>query len=200
MSETTAEATTEPVADIADAGADALGDAGKQALDRMKAERNAAKAEAKAAADAANRLKAELDAARNAEQSDVAKLQSQLESLQARADADARARREAEIRAAATGKLADPSDALRLLDVDTLESPDAIASAIDSLIESKPYLSGQTPPRFGGTADAGPRGVSPESIGKPSQLTRDDLRSMTPTEIERARAEGRFDDLLGIRK
>ena len=34
----------------------------------------------------------------------------------------------------------------------------------------------------------------------PSQLTREALRTMTPPEIERARAEGRFDDLLGIRK
>lgn len=55
MSETTTETTTEAPATGAEGE---LGDAGKQALDRMKAERNAARAEAKVNADAAKKLEA----------------------------------------------------------------------------------------------------------------------------------------------
>lgn len=53
----------------------------------------------------------------------------------------------AEVRAAAAGKLADPSDAPKLLDLDQFEvgedgdvDQDEIADAIDDLLKDKPYL------------------------------------------------------------
>jgi hypothetical protein len=71
----------------------------------------------------------------------------------------------AEIRAAAGGKLADPSDAVRLLDLSqfTLDDSDevdqkAVQTAIDDLLRAKPYLGVKDPPRFQGGADQGPRG------------------------------------------
>lgn len=108
----------------------------------------------------------------------------------------------AEVRAAAAGKLADPNDALRFIDLSSFEvgedgEVDAtqIAQAIDDLLVAKPYLAAQGGRRFQGTADGGAR----EGSTKPSQLTRKDLRGMTPQEIVRAKAEGRLNDLLGRR-
>jgi len=60
----------------------------------------------------------------------------------------------AEVRAAAAGKLADPSDAHKFLDLDQFEvgeggevDPDEIADAIDDLLRDKPYLAAQGGPR-----------------------------------------------------
>lgn len=81
--------------------------------------------------------------------------------------------RKAEVKAAAAGKLADPSDALRLLDLDAFEvsadgdvDEDAIAEAIDNLIKTKPYLAAQSGAaqggtRFQGTGDNGARPKPP---------------------------------------
>lgn len=79
-------------------------------------------------------------------------------------DAEARAKAEAdatwlprvlrsEVKVAAAGKLADPEDALRLLDLSSFELDDegnvdgkAVAKAIDELLEAKPYLAAGTAP------------------------------------------------------
>ena len=106
----------------------------------------------------------------------------------------------AEVRAAATGRLRDPSDAFRYLDLSDLSVSDdgetdntAISAKITSLLEAKPYLAAQkqsgviTPPPSGsrdGDANAG-------------QLTREALRRMSPQEIVKAQKEGRLDGLLG---
>lgn len=86
---------------------------------------------------------------------------------EATAKANARILR-AEIKAAAAGKLADPGDALRLLDLDDFEVDDegdvdakAIAKAIDDLVKSKPYLVGKTAGK--GSADNGARSNSGDS-------------------------------------
>lgn len=62
--------------------------------------------------------------------------------------------RRAEVRVAAAGKLADPEDAVRFLDIETFEVDDegrvdekAVAAAIDRLVEEKPYLAAGTAPR-----------------------------------------------------
>ena len=106
----------------------------------------------------------------------------------------------AEIRAQATAKLADPADALLYLDMSSFEVGDdgevdaqAITAAIDDLIASKPYLAAQGR-RFQGGADGGARKDS-----APAQLTRADLGRMSPDEIVKAKAEGRLNDLLGIK-
>lgn len=69
----------------------------------------------------------------------------------------------AEVRAAAGGRLADPLDAVRLLDVDSFSVNDdgevdskAIAKALDTLLDLKPYLA-LNAKRVEGSADGGAR-------------------------------------------
>ncbi len=59
-----------------------------------------------------------------------------------------------EVKAAAAGKLADPNDALHMLDLDQFEvdddgnvDEDEIATAIADLLEKKPYLAAQSGPK-----------------------------------------------------
>lgn len=175
-------------------GAEALGDPGKKALDAMKADRNAAKAEAKRIADEFAAFKAQAEG-KEAEYN--ASVEAQRVKDEALAAANDRIKR-AEVRAAAAGKLNDPKDALSFLDLSTIEvnddgevDSDAVASAISDLIKSKPYLAAQGK-RFEGEADGGARKES-----GPTQLTKDDLSRMSPEEISTAREEGRLNDLLG---
>lgn len=176
--------------DDADAdGADALGDKGKKALDAMKA-----------------KLKAERERRRTAE----AKLHKEpagddADQIQAKAEQAATAKANArivrsEIRAAAAGKLADPKDALKFLDLDQFEvdedgqvDEDEVADAIDDLVKNKPYLAAATAKRFQGTGDGG----AARKAGRPKQLTKQDLASMSPEAIDKARIDGRLDDLMG---
>ena len=191
---TQTEATETTSAPEAESGKDWQAEAEKwKALARKHEER----AKANATADeAARRLQAELEQTQSNATTDLDKLKAEVAELAAAREAEARARREAEVRAAAAGKLADPSDALRLLDVDSLDTPDAINAAVAALVESKPYLAGGTPKRFEGSADAGPRG---DEVLKPRQLSRGDLASMSPQQIEAARAAGQLNDLMGIK-
>jgi len=85
----------------------------------------------------------------------------------------------AEVRAIAADRLADPSDAVRLLDLDGLAnedgSPDAkaITAALDTLVKAKPYLAKQQGP-------APPTSRVPQGArdGAPSHQEADDfLRS-----------------------
>lgn len=70
----------------------------------------------------------------------------------------------AEIRAQASAKLADPADAIRLLDLDTFAVDDdgnvdheAIDAALDQLVEAKPYLAKtKSPPKVPQGARGGP--------------------------------------------
>lgn len=129
----------------------------------------------------------------------------QAEQINAEAIAKANQRvLKAEIRAAASGKLADPEDALHYLDLSKFEVGEngevdstAIGSAIDQLLKSKPYL---------GKAETTPTGVQTtppsgtrDGDNHKGQLTRDDLKTMTPQEITQARKEHRLDSLMGIK-
>lgn len=158
----------DPPADPDPTGADALGDAGKKALDAMKAERHAAKAEAAA-------LKTQLDA-----------LQAKVDGKEAEFAAEQKAR-EVEtaalskanqnilkfaIRAEAAGKVNPDviSDIPVLMDLSALEvSADgevdsaAISAAIADLITKKPSLAAQGG-RFQGSADGGTRNGAKPSI------------------------------------
>ena len=106
----------------------------------------------------------------------------------------------AELMAAAGGKLTDPADAPRFIDLSSFEA-DAdgnfnsadISEAIGDLLQSKPYLSAQGGKKHG-SADGGAR-----NGGRPDQLTREHLKSMTPDAVEQARIAGRFNDVLGIK-
>lgn len=179
---------------------DTLGDPGKKALDaERKARRDAEKA-AKAAAEREQQLQAELEKFRQDAMSEQEKA---LE--QARKEAAEAARNEiltdlrqerltTRVEAAATGKFADPKDAAAFLDLSSLDpdDPDAISAEIDRVLEAKPYLKASAT-QAPGDIDQGPRGD-----GQPLQLTRDDLKTMTPDEIVQAKAEGRLNHLLGL--
>lgn len=161
--------------DTAPEGAEALGDAGKKALDAMKA-----------------KWHAERDA-RKALEARIAELEGGKRPEPGKSDADMRVLR-AEIKAAAVGKLADPTDAYKFLDLDALDADDtdAIAKAIDALLEAKPYLAAKSGPRFQGTGDGGAAGIKPAL----PQLTREDLKNMTPAQIIEAKRAGRLNNLL----
>lgn len=98
---------------------------------------------------------------------------------QARREAEEKARKEvfaqanerlvrAEVRAQAAGRLADPDDAVRLLDLSGFSVGDdgeidskPIAEAIEELVKAKPYLAADAKPRPTGSGDGGPRGGKP---------------------------------------
>jgi len=147
-------------------GATALGDAGKKALDAMKAERNEAKAEAKRFADEFAALRAQVEG-REAEH--AATLAAQAVKDEALSAANQRILK-AEVRAQAASKLNDPKDALLYLDLSGFEvgedgevDGDAVAAAIDKLITDKPYLAAQGT-RFKGEADGGARKEPPADL------------------------------------
>lgn len=173
-----------------------LGDKGKQALDRMKAERKAANEKAAAEKARADALQAKLDGREAEHAAEQEKANARAEALQV---ANQRILR-SEIKAAAKGVLADPADAYRFLDMSQFEVSDdgdvddeAIAAALKDLVESKPYLAVQDgAKRFQHTADGGPKG----SAGNP-QVTEAQLKTMTPDEIVKAQNEGRLEKLLG---
>ena len=177
-------------------GADQLGDPGKKALqatkEKWKAERDRRKA-----------LERELEQARkgtskgDSDEPDPDRIRADAERA-ATAKANQRIIR-AEVRAAAAGKLADPKDALKFLDLDAFEvddngeiDADEIADAITDLITNKPYLAAQSGKRFQGTGDGGSR-----NGGRPKQITsREELAKLSPAQRLKAHQDGRLKNLL----
>lgn len=176
--------------DESDDGADSLGDAGKQALARMKAK---LKTERTRRREAESKL-ADKDGDGDGD-GDGAKTAAAIAKANARII-------KSEVKAAAKGVLADPSDAYKFLDLDSFEvdddgnvDEDEIADAIEDLVKNKPYLAAQGGRRFKGGAGGGARKET-----RPKQLTRADLAGMTPAEIDKAHKEGRLADLLQSNK
>lgn len=179
-----------------DEGAEDLGDKGKQALDRMKAKLKAERDKRRAVETERDQLKA----GKAGGEPDRERIRSEAEQA-ATAKANARIVR-SEVRAAAAGKLADPKDALRFLDLDQFEvdsdgqvDEDEITDAIDQLVKDKPYLAAAATakqPRFQGTGDGGAR----KGTGGVKQLGKNDLKSMTAEQIEEARQKGQLRDYL----
>lgn len=167
-----------------------LGDAGKRAIDAMKAERNEARRALKPVTTlmrelgikSVDELRGRLQTpagdagstdgttegkptdGKPAVDADKIRREAQAEARQA---ADQRVIR-AEVKAAAAGKLADPGDALRFLDLTEIEldddgnvDADEVADAISDLVKKKPYLAAQSGKRFQGTADTGARQAKP---------------------------------------
>lgn len=184
---------TQPTEPAPEPKAPELGDAGKAAI---AAERAARKAAEKSAAELAARVKAFEDAGKTAEQKaadEMNAMQERVRIVTARAVA-------AEVRALAAGQFADPSDAVAFLDPSKYAGADGevdtatLKADLADLLKRKPHLAAAQR----GPVDLGQgnRGTGPS---RPSQLTRADLKSMTPDAIEKARTEGRFNDLLGIK-
>ncbi|WP_338183013.1 hypothetical protein [Jatrophihabitans sp.] len=144
-----------------------LGDAGKQAIDRMKAERKTARDEAAAEKARADALQAKLDGKEAEHTAAQEKADTEKAALAKANDRIVRS----EVKAAAKGVLADPADAYKFLDLDSFEVSDdgdvdeaAIAAALDELVKNKPYLAVQDGKRFQGGADGGTRKESGKSV------------------------------------
>ena len=184
-------------ADDADdtAGAESLGDAGKKALDSMKAKWREAERIGKASA-------TEFAAYKATAEGREAEYKLDQDNQKVRDDALSAANQrilKAEVRAAAATKLADPADALRFLDLSSFEVGEdgdidaaTVASAIDDLIASKPYLAAQGGKRFQGSGDTGTRNEST----RPAQLNGEDLKNLSPQQIVAAKNAGQLDDYL----
>jgi hypothetical protein len=183
-------------------GADALGDAGKKALDAMKAKWKAAEAKAQTEADARATLEARI-AGTEAEHAAEQERRTAETAAQVKADARANERiLKAEIRAVASKALADPADALKFLDLSKFEvsedgdvDTETIKAAIADLIKSKPYLAAQGGPSPVFESPGAHRNGAPAG-----QLTGDDVKKLYAEkkygEIEAARAAGRLTTFL----
>lgn len=145
---------------------DQLGDAGKRAIDEERRSRRAAEKRVRD-------LESELVKLRERTMSDQEKAieKARREAMAEATSASNRRLLQAEVRAAAAGKLADPEDAVRFIDLDEFQVNDdgtvdtkTIAAAIQSLVKTKPYLAaGATRPT--GDADQGARGArAPSSM------------------------------------
>lgn len=186
---------TDPVDDEPDGqdGADKLGDAGKKALDSMKSKWRKER-------DARQALEAKLaeGAKKDDQAQDPAEIRKQAQA-EARAEVlNERALDKVETKAAKL--FADPEDARALLAGRVADFVDdgqvdveAIEDALADLLKKKPHLAAKADRRFTGSADGGARKGS-----KPDQLTRDDLKKMTPAQIEKARNDGRLNELMGV--
>jgi hypothetical protein len=147
-----------------DAGSDDLGDKGKQAIDRMKAREKAARAEARKAKQERDDAIAKLEAKDKPDDEQAIEAARREGESAATVKANARILR-SEVKAAAAGKLADPNDALRMLDLDSFEvdtdgevDVDEINDAIADLLEKKPYLAAQGRPKPKPDRNQGGRG------------------------------------------
>lgn len=126
-------------------GADKLGDEGKRALDKMKADKNAARKAAAAEKKRADDLARKVAEFEDRDKSELEKAQAQAERAAERAaKATARAVK-AEVKAAA-GAFADPDDAAAFLDLtkyageDGEVDTDALTADLTALLERKPHL------------------------------------------------------------
>lgn len=140
-----------------------------------------------------------LDELEEERKSELEKLQERAEKAEAdRTQAEERARNaltRAAVIAAASGKVVDPEAAFVLLDrseivYDDDGAPTNVTELIDSLVESKPYLAASTEHHTTGEkpANQGGRGTT--------ALTRADLKTMSPEEIDTARRKGELDHLF----
>lgn len=187
----------DPPADPVDAPADRTFTQAE--LDRIVQDRVArAKKDAPADYDDLKAKAARLDEIEEANKTEIQKATDRAAAAERRAiDAETRAQetrlRSSIIAEAAKRGLADPEDAVHLLDRSVLEfeqdgTPSNIADAMDSLLKAKPHLAGG-----GGPAGGGDQGARTRADGKP-QLT--STAGMSPGEIAAAVAEGRLDDYL----
>ena len=197
----TTDATGDSGEDIDAKEAENLGDAGKKALDAMKAKWRTEREARKAAED---KLAAAAKVTADEDKPDLDTLRKQ-----ARDEVMAEALKDKvldKIEAKAARMFKDPEDALLRLskNVDDYIDDgkidlDAINDALEDLLKKRPDF-GVTqgePKRFKGSGDGGARGTA----GKP-QLTEADVKKLSKegkhAEIEQARQEGRLNTLLGI--
>jgi len=155
-----------------DPDADKLGDAGKQALDRMKGQLRTTKTELRAFKDLGltpEQIRELTKPKADGDQPDPEKIREE-----ARREARSEALRERvvdKIEARAAKKFADPEDAVAILlrshkaddflDGDAIDATE-IDDALAELLTKKPHLAATPPRKFGGGGDQGPRDEGPK--------------------------------------
>ncbi|MFD9124944.1 hypothetical protein [Kitasatospora sp. NPDC059571] len=138
---------------------DGLGDKGKQALDRMKAERAEAKRLAAAEKQRADELAAKVAAFEDRDKTDLERATAASEAAQKQAQAATARAVRAEVKALAAEGFADPTDAAAFLDLSSYADAAGeidtakIATDLADLLKNKPHLARP--------AD-GPRGPRPD--------------------------------------
>lgn len=144
-----------------------LGPAGEKAYYAEKERRKAAERSAKEQERALQELRTELERLKSGEEESETDRKIREAEAAALSRANERIVR-AEVRAAAAGKLADPADALRFLDLSAFEvdadggvDAETLNEAVTDLIAKKPYLAAQGTKRFQGSADGGARPSQP---------------------------------------
>jgi hypothetical protein len=170
----------------------------QEQVDRLIGER-LARAKAEPPADYAD-LKtkaAEFDKLQEAQKTELEKLQeravqAEQQAAQIKQVADQRLLEAAVLAEATRQKAIKPEHLHRLLDMDSVTVGDdgqvtGVQGAVKAFLDANPEYVGTRAP---GSADQGARGD-----GK-SQLSRDQLRTMSPAEIVKAQSEGRLDHLL----
>lgn len=107
----------------------------------------------------------------------------------------------AELKAALAGKVRNASLALKVIDASEIDVSDdgevdsqSVTDAIDALLKEYPDLAPDDN-KFRGGADQG----AGNKVARPSQLSAADVKNMSPQEIDKARHDGRLNDLLGIK-
>jgi hypothetical protein len=143
-SEDASEGEKEPKSD--DDGSDGLGDKGKRALDRMKAEKLAAQRELKQMRKALAEAQKKVTEFEDRNRSDLEKAIARAEASEKRLAAATARSVKAEVKALAADRFADPSDAAAFLDLrkyaddDGEVDVDQIRADIDELLDAKPHL------------------------------------------------------------
>lgn len=168
---------------------DKLGDKGKKALDDMKSKWRSERKAAREANQELQKLRREKELADKSDDEKAIETARAEARNEAMSEANSRLIR-SEARAAASGKLADPSLITKLGDLDDIEvdddgnvDTDALAEAIDNVLESYPSLAAQrsNPGKFDSA-----RGK--KRPGK--KYTRDDLKSMSTAQVAKAYDDG----------
>lgn len=139
------EAKPDPEPEADPEGADKLGDAGKKALEAMKAQRAAARKEAAEAKKRVEELARKVADFEDRDKSELEKATAKAERLAEQAAKATKRAVLAEVRAAAAA-FADPEDAAAFLDLTAYSSDDgeidteAISTDLEALLERKPHL------------------------------------------------------------
>ena len=107
---------------------------------------------------------------------------------------------QAELKAALAGKVSDTALALKVIDTSVIDVGDdgevdsqSVTDAIEAALKDYPVLKPADQKKFSGTADQGTKGTAT----RPQQLTREELKSLTPEQVVAAEAAGQLDKLMG---
>lgn len=106
---------------------------------------------------------------------------------------------QAELKAALAGKVNNPALALKVIDSSVIDvdangevDPLSVTDAIEAALKEYPELKPADQKKFAGTADQGTKGKAT----RPQQLTREELKSLTPEQRIAAHESGQLDDLI----